>query len=171
MSSISQERFWIRGCLPGGGHRDGTARVALEAMSAGKPVIAAGNSGYFGPVTPENFAQGWDVYFGDHDFITLPSKTQIKQDIQVLLRRGKSTEQETLRRLVAAHFRLETVAAVIEELYYEVLGGQAEAKVLDIQGTASKTQLQPAHPAAAEPPLPAASPEPEPQEGSPWSAW
>lgn len=145
----------------------GTARVALEAMSAGKPVIAAGNSGYFGPVTPENFAQGWDVYFGDHDFITLPSKTQIKQDIQVLLRRGKSTEQETLRRLVAAHFRLETVAAVIEELYYEVLGGQAEAKVLDIQGTASKTQLQPAHPAAAEPPLPAASPEPEPQEGSP----
>ena len=36
-------------------------------MSTGRPVIAAGNAGYFGPVTAQNFAHGWQVYFGDHD--------------------------------------------------------------------------------------------------------
>jgi glycosyltransferase involved in cell wall biosynthesis/GT2 family glycosyltransferase len=142
----------------------GTARVALEAMSVGKPVIAAGNSGYFGPVTPENFAQGWEVYFGDHDFLSLPSKTQFQRDIRELLRKGKTTEQETLRRLVAAHFRLDTVAAAIEELYYQVLDGQVEAKVAEIKGAAPKIQPQPAPAPAAKPQLPAADSEPKHQD-------
>ena len=44
-----------------------TATVALEAMAAGKPVVAAGKAGYLGPVTPESLQQAEDTCFGDHD--------------------------------------------------------------------------------------------------------
>jgi glycosyltransferase involved in cell wall biosynthesis len=60
----------------------GTARVALEAMSCGKPVLAAGNAGYVGLITPENFADAWTVYFGDHDFFTNPSAGRFKADLE-----------------------------------------------------------------------------------------
>ena len=44
----------------------GTGRVAIEAMSAFKKVIGAGNCGYFGLVSSENFNESWKSYFGDH---------------------------------------------------------------------------------------------------------
>lgn len=43
-----------------------TASTALEAMSTGVPTIASGRTGYFGIVTPENFARGQEICFGDH---------------------------------------------------------------------------------------------------------
>ncbi len=118
----------------------GTARVALEAMSTGRPVIAAGNAGYFGPVTAQNFAHGWQVYFGDHDFISLQSKTRLQKDIRDVLHKRPSTDQEVLRRLVASHFRVETVASAIEELYYQVQQGEARAKVIEIREPAAPPQ-------------------------------
>ncbi|MDO5516018.1 MAG: glycosyltransferase [Clostridium sp.] len=45
----------------------GTGRVAIEAISCFKNVIAAGNCGYHGIVTSDNFDEAWKVYFGDHD--------------------------------------------------------------------------------------------------------
>ena len=65
-------------------------------MSTGRPVIAAGNAGYFGPVTAQNFAHGWQVYFGDHDFISLQSKTRLQKDIRDVLHKRPSTDQEVL---------------------------------------------------------------------------
>jgi|HigsolmetaGSP12D_1036236.scaffolds.fasta_scaffold00107_14 glycosyltransferase involved in cell wall biosynthesis len=44
----------------------GTGRVALEAMACGKPVLAAGASGYFGPVTPASMNRAIRLHFGDH---------------------------------------------------------------------------------------------------------
>ena len=45
----------------------GTGRVAIEGMAAFKKVIAAGNCGFFGLVSSENFNDAWKTYFGDHD--------------------------------------------------------------------------------------------------------
>lgn len=45
----------------------GTGRVAIEGMAAFKKVISAGNSGYYGMISKENFQDAWKTYFGDHD--------------------------------------------------------------------------------------------------------
>lgn len=116
----------------------GTARVALEAMSTGKPVIAAGNSGYFGPVTPANFSEAWEVYFGDHDYLTVPSKRRFVEDIQTVLHNKRASDQAALRKMVASHFRIETVSNSIEELYYQVLSGQASASTIEIASPISR---------------------------------
>ena len=44
----------------------GTGRVALEAMSLGKPVVAIGNQGYMGIIDPDSCETQWSLYFGDH---------------------------------------------------------------------------------------------------------
>ncbi len=43
----------------------GSGRVALEAMSAGKPVVAIGESSAPGLITPENFDAAFESNFGD----------------------------------------------------------------------------------------------------------
>jgi glycosyltransferase involved in cell wall biosynthesis len=45
----------------------GTGRVALEAMSFGKPVIAAGSSGMIGVVTPSVHNLAVDTHFSEHE--------------------------------------------------------------------------------------------------------
>lgn len=44
----------------------GTGRVALEALSCGKAVIATGSKGCIGIVNQENKEEMWNSYFGDH---------------------------------------------------------------------------------------------------------
>jgi glycosyltransferase involved in cell wall biosynthesis len=44
----------------------GTGRVALEALSCEKVVIATGSKGCVGIVSQENQEEMWDLYFGDH---------------------------------------------------------------------------------------------------------
>lgn len=139
----------------------GTARVALEAMSTGKPVIAAGNSGYFGPITPANFSEAWQVYFGDHDYLTVPSKRRLVEDIQTVLHNKRPSDQAALRKMVATYFKIETVSKAIEDLYYQVLSGQASPSTIEISSAIS--QLAP-----AETPRPAASEDkPTPREAKP----
>jgi glycosyltransferase involved in cell wall biosynthesis len=45
----------------------GTGRVALEAMSFGKPVIAAGSSGMIGVVTPFVHNLAVETHFSEHE--------------------------------------------------------------------------------------------------------
>lgn len=136
----------------------GTARVALEAMSSGKPVIAAGNSGYFGLVTPANFNQAWQVYFGDHDYLTPSSKGLFVEAIREGLTRKRPTEQETLRRMVAAHFRIEKVTDSIEELYRQVIAGEAHATAPEILVPSPISKTEPKTKEAAPPSLPKPKP-------------
>lgn len=107
----------------------GTARIALEAMSCGLPVIAAGNSGYVGLITPQNFMDSWKLYFGDHDFLAYTSSTRLKEDIEQVIA-GAVTPQDLrrLRQLVAKHFSIQQVTSGIESVYYQVLGLDYEAK-------------------------------------------
>ncbi|TDF92565.1 glycosyltransferase [Paenibacillus piri] len=45
----------------------GTGRVALEAMSCERPLIAVGSRGFLGIVNPDNYEKAWDSWFADHD--------------------------------------------------------------------------------------------------------
>lgn len=109
----------------------GTARVALEAMSCSKPVIAAGNAGYVGLVTPENFASAWSLYFGDHDFLTNSSATRFETDFQRVIE-GVQPDVPKIRRLVVKHFSVEHVTKDIEQVYYQILGLSHEPRTLSM---------------------------------------
>jgi glycosyltransferase involved in cell wall biosynthesis len=50
-----------------------TATTAMEAMTCGAPLIAAGRTGYFGFMTDSRFEAGHDVLFADHG--RCPSQT------------------------------------------------------------------------------------------------
>ena len=63
----------------------GTARVALEAMSCGKPVLAAGNAGYVGLITLRTL-QMPDRHFGDHDFSPTQAQAGSRQILKKLSR-------------------------------------------------------------------------------------
>lgn len=101
----------------------GTARIALEAMACHKPVIAAGNSGYVGLITPQNFPQGWELYFGDHDFLAYTTSSRIAGDLERVLAGAPTPSQlKELRKLVAQHFSIDQVTTETERIYYQVLG-------------------------------------------------
>ncbi len=99
----------------------GTARVALEAMSCSRPVIAAGNAGYVGLITPQNLAEAWSLYFGDHDFLENSSAARFQKDIKAVMA-GTNIDLEKVRRLVVKHFSIEQVTQEVEQVYYQVLG-------------------------------------------------
>lgn len=65
----------------------GTARVALEGMMCGKPVIAIGNQGYTGIVAENRKDIQLDMYFGDHDALAKPNVTDLVKDIKYLLKK------------------------------------------------------------------------------------
>ncbi len=108
----------------------GTGRVALEAMSCAKPVIAAGNAGYVGLVTPENFAAAWSLYFGDHDFLENSSASRLEKDIRNMIA-GIDLDVAKIRRLVTKHFSIGHVTQDIEQVYYEILGLPYEPSKVD----------------------------------------
>ncbi|NMB01935.1 MAG: glycosyltransferase [Firmicutes bacterium] len=105
----------------------GTARIALEAMGCCRPVIAAGNSGYVGIITPENFLDSWKLYFGDHDFLTNVSSGRLEKDLERVMDGALTTpDLEKLRRLVAKYFSIQQVTKDVEHVYYQVLGIEHE---------------------------------------------
>ncbi|MFP5110668.1 glycosyltransferase [Neobacillus sp. C211] len=67
----------------------GTGRVALEAMSCGKPVIAVGNHGYFGVIDKDHYEEAWKCYFGDHGSISKRSRLIFFRDISKLISKKK----------------------------------------------------------------------------------
>lgn len=108
----------------------GTARVALESMSAGKPVIAAGNSGYVGPITPENLNHAWQLYFGDHDFLTNSSTGLLANDLENLINNKPSAKTTAkLRQLVKQYFAIDHVVENIEQIYHHVLGNTMQLEL------------------------------------------
>ncbi|KEI87343.1 glycosyl transferase [Clostridium botulinum B2 267] len=101
----------------------GTARVALEAMSCGKPVIAVGNHGYTGIINPRCMNEQWSMYFGDHDSIKKVDSLVLAKDLNELLQNTKSCKylEKWGRRWCEKKFDSELVAKDIFNLYQEVL--------------------------------------------------
>ncbi len=101
----------------------GTARVALEAMSCGKPVIAVGNHGYTGIINPKSMKEQWNMYFGDHDSIKKADPLTLAKDLNELLQNTKSCKslEKWGRNWCKEKFDSRLVAKDILNLYQEVL--------------------------------------------------
>lgn len=101
----------------------GTGRVALEAMACGKPVLAAGNDGFFGWVEPANYTEAWELYFGDHGSMRAVSRLVMRE----ALRKGLA-DRSALRHMgeqgrawVVESFNAEETARQTADVYADVL--------------------------------------------------
>lgn len=103
----------------------GTGRVALEAMASEKTVITAGNHGYFGEVTKDNFDEAWEYYFGDHDSKSQPSRHVLRDSLRRILTDKEYLKQNGLesRKIVEEKFNIKKIAIDIVEIYSEAVKG------------------------------------------------
>lgn len=109
----------------------GTARVAIEAMSCGKPVIAVGNQGYTGIISSNCMNEQWSMYFGDHDAITKPDALTLAEDLKKLLQNPEECEflGNWNRHWCESFFDSSLIAKDIFNLYEEILSGKREKKL------------------------------------------
>ncbi|MBY6908539.1 glycosyltransferase [Clostridium botulinum] len=119
----------------------GTARVALEAMSCGKPVIAVGNHGYTGIINPRCMNEQWNMYFGDHDSIKKADPLTLEKDLNGLLQDTKACKSlgKWGRRWCEEKFDNRLVAKDIFNLYQEVLS-EKEVKNTDKENMPNKIE-------------------------------
>lgn len=112
-------------CYEGADLVIGTARVALEALSSGKPVVAGGNTSYFGYLEPENLDHAWNAYFGDHQWVRPLTLEALKKDLRFVLQNPNLFESyaPTMRDWVVAHFEISTITKKTLELYQSVITG------------------------------------------------
>ncbi len=116
----SDVQFWMslgRVCIC-------TANTALEAMACGRPTIAAGRTGYFGPVTPENFETARQLCFADHGHSPEGNSTEsFARDLTVLLTDSLAAEQAAAENaaLIQARYSIEPMALDTEAIYRRIL--------------------------------------------------
>ncbi|GLG00523.1 hypothetical protein Alches_05620 [Alicyclobacillus hesperidum subsp. aegles] len=103
----------------------GTGRVALEAMAAGKPVVAVGSHGFVGLVEPKTFDLAWHMYFGDHDAVLPVTRSVLTRTMSQVtaMREVLPALGDTCRRWVAERFAIEKVCEPLLALYERVGGG------------------------------------------------
>ncbi len=101
-----------------------TANTALEAMACGRPTIAAGRTGYFGLVTPENFEPARALCFADHG--ASPEKLRpdlFVRDIAQVLENPSATSLLTsaTTSLINSRYSVSTMAREMEQIYQQHL--------------------------------------------------
>ena len=97
----------------------GAGRVAIEALGAGRPVLALGEAGYEGLVTEENFEEAAASNFGDISARVAPADVdfgEVLADARVFLA-GPQAVPEPLRQQVRARYDLARVAAQVLAVY------------------------------------------------------
>lgn len=101
----------------------GTARVAIEGMMCGKPIIAIGNEGYTGIVSERNYITQWNMYFGDHDALEKPNVTRLVKDIRYLLHDYERRKRigRWGRKWCAKYFNNDNIVNDIIELYRKAI--------------------------------------------------
>ncbi len=101
----------------------GVSRSALEAMSAGKVVIVAGNEGYQGIFTPEGLAEAQAGNFCCRG-MEASTKTKLKADIVTAF--GLSPQEKKIlgdygRSVISEHYSVERMAGDSLAMYEDVL--------------------------------------------------
>ena len=97
----------------------GAGRVAIEALGAGRPVLALGEANYAGLVSEATFAAAAASNFGDISAVLAPSEvdfTTLLADARAFLQAPQPVTA-ALRQQVRAHYALQTVAARVLETY------------------------------------------------------
>lgn len=99
----------------------GTGRVALEAISCERPVIAIGSKGVFGLVTPENFNKAIRYYFCDHKCRLPLHENNIRKAVMegLVSSHDRQYRNAELRRRVGVEMEISRVTYRICELYKE----------------------------------------------------
>ena len=100
-----------------------TATTATEAISCGRPTIAAGRTGFFGLVKSENFEEGLKSCFADHGKPPAALSANRLGDalIQVLKNPGAQNDAAKLGEMVRAKYDEVSMARWHETIYREVL--------------------------------------------------
>lgn len=104
-----------------------TATTAQEALACGAPLIAAGRTGYLGPICGEDFDWALDVLFGDHG--SCPSTTTpqaLARDILRVLDDEDKWRSEAfgLSERVRREFSPRSAAESVLAVYEKVVGGR-----------------------------------------------
>lgn len=101
----------------------GTARVALEALSCQRPVIAGGNASYVGYLEPGNLHKAWSAYFGDHHWVYPLTVDRLAEDLRYVLANGSKVKENSrkLRQWVTANFDITGIAQKTLQFYEDAL--------------------------------------------------
>ncbi|MCR4431783.1 MAG: glycosyltransferase [Tepidanaerobacteraceae bacterium] len=101
----------------------GVGRVALEAMATEKPVIIAGEAGFTGILTPENFEPAMEHNFSGRGSDKKTEASVLAKAIKRLLANPEECRKlgEFGRRAVSSYFSIEAMTDRIIEVYHKVL--------------------------------------------------
>lgn len=101
----------------------GTGRVALEAMSCAKPVIAIGVAGYCGIVKPGNTERIIQSHFGDHGSFAGISIERLASDLSSLLGNPQQARLwgEKGAQIVRSRFSVFSVCSRLLQVYRETI--------------------------------------------------
>ncbi|GMA61319.1 glycosyltransferase [Alicyclobacillus fastidiosus] len=107
----------------------GTGRVALEAMSCAKPVIAAGIAGYEGIVTQSTWKRNASSQFGDNRASGEITVRRLANDMKKLIRdeRLNKSAGKFGRNMVVRRFSVVRTAKLTSGVYRKVTYGGQEA--------------------------------------------
>src|SRR5258708_3917375 len=101
----------------------GAGRVALEAMSLQKPVVAIGERMYIGPIGPAQVEKAKATNFGDCWQTEVFDWSQMAQDLILLLKNPKSRDQiaKTGFQLVQNDYNMDRIYPAMDHLYQKVM--------------------------------------------------
>jgi glycosyltransferase involved in cell wall biosynthesis len=102
----------------------GTGRVALEALTGEKPLIAVGTKGGIGIVAPHNYEMAWDCWFGDHESEALWSAEMLARQIEHVFTMPFAEKDQILqegKRWVTERFMANTAAEQLLDVYRNLL--------------------------------------------------
>jgi len=97
----------------------GAGRVAIEGLLLGKPVIAFGERGYWGPVTPANWEDALKTNFGDVGGPPWPTEHSLREDIQRWAQATPPALPPELTEHLRRFYDLERVEAAVRAVYEE----------------------------------------------------
>lgn len=97
----------------------GTGRVALEAMSCARPVVAIGSAGLYGRIRPQKLHSAWHYYFGDHAAPYPHNSHKLSQQIQRILasKHRQARYGDAGRAFVAERFDSNKIVHRIHQIY------------------------------------------------------
>lgn len=106
-----------------------TANTALESLACGTPTLAAGRTGYFGPVTLSRFQAARALCFADHGRSPEPlSAGLFLRDLAPLLvdRRGAIGASSACADMISSEYSVARMAEDMEKIYRRMLRRDAK---------------------------------------------